>query len=449
MLHEFMYYVFDSLLIPLIKTNFYVTESSTHRYEVFYFRHDVWRHIAEPAFSQLKKSMFQEIGPVEASASLDARRLGFSHIRLLPKGDKVRPIMNLRRRQMRRNGSRILGPSINSILGPVHTVLRYEKVIDFPTRNEHASLQIQTDYSQDNHAERLGSTLFSVSDMYERLKTFKESLDMGGKPRNLYFAKLDVKSAFDTIPQEAVVKLMQSIPSEAEYAVTKHAEVYPGERTLLQPNKTATRTIRRWHSTALKKSDDNSFMARLTHSLANEKKHTVFVDGVALKHHNADALLALLADHVQRNLVKVGKKYYRQKQGIPQGSVISSFLCNYFYADLEKQHLGFLIGPDTLLMRLIDDFLLISLEKAKATQFVQTMHRGVPEYGVSISPEKTLVNFDMQVDGVSVSKIQPGKGFPYCGTVINDRTLDITKDRDRVISKGLYLTQHLATTSLT
>ncbi|KAF7562171.1 hypothetical protein G7046_g1966 [Stylonectria norvegica] len=150
------------------------------------------------------------------------------------------------------------------------------------------------------------------------------------------------------------------------------------------------------------------------------------------KTHSVHQLLALLKEHVQQNLVKVGKKYYRQKTGIPQGSVLSSFLCNYFYADLETQHLSFLQAPGCLLMRLIDDFLLVTLDKSKAARFVQTMHQGLPEYGVTVNPNKTMVNFDMKCNEVAVRKVE-GSGFPYCGTLIDCRTLDLSKDRLRGI----------------
>jgi telomerase reverse transcriptase len=127
-LNEFVYYVFDSLLIPLIRSNFYVTESSVHKYRLFFFRHDVWRHIAEPAMAALKVKMFEEVKMDEAMKILDSRRLGYGQIRLLPKGATVRPIMNLRRRTIGRGSRRILGPSINRVLGPVHDMLKLEKV---------------------------------------------------------------------------------------------------------------------------------------------------------------------------------------------------------------------------------------------------------------------------------------------------------------------------------
>jgi telomerase reverse transcriptase len=126
--HEFLYFVFDSLLIPLIRNNFYVTESNTHRYRVFYFRHEVWRQIAEPAMADLRTDMFEEVKLDEALQILQNRQLGSSQIRLLPKGNKLRPIMNLRRRAMARGPSRNLGRCINAVLGPIHSLLKLEKV---------------------------------------------------------------------------------------------------------------------------------------------------------------------------------------------------------------------------------------------------------------------------------------------------------------------------------
>ncbi|KAG5950238.1 hypothetical protein E4U53_005346 [Claviceps sorghi] len=414
-MHEFLYFVFDSLLMPLIKSNFYVTEASTHRNQIFYFRHDMWRRIAAPAISILKRDMFETVKLTQANSILDRRRLGFSAVRLLPKGNKLRPIMNLRRRQLRRAGSRkMLGPSINSVLSPIHTALRFEK---------------------DANPLKLGSTLFSVNDMYARLKTFKQAIEVTATTK-LYFAKLDVQSAFDTIPQAELIELMRSVPSQSTYTIIKHAEVWPGEHTTLGPQTVRSKAMRRWRALVLAQGQDATFTARLQNGLANKKRDTVFIDGVAQKGHDSSALLHLMTDHIEKNLVKFGKKYYRQKRGIPQGSILSSFLCNYFYADLERKHLGFLSGPDCLLMRLTDDFLLITPDKEKAVKFVETMHCGFPDYGVRVSPHKTVLNFPMSLHGETFQMATSG-AFPYCGTCINDATLEITKDRKAAQSTAI------------
>lgn len=130
--YEFLYYVFDSILIPLLRSNFYITESNMDKYRLFYFRHDVWRYVAEPAMAALKVKMFEEVNLDDANRMLDSRQLGFSQIRLLPKGTSLRPIMNLRKKMLKRGNKTLLGPSINTLLKPVHTILQLEKVRSSP-----------------------------------------------------------------------------------------------------------------------------------------------------------------------------------------------------------------------------------------------------------------------------------------------------------------------------
>ena len=127
---EFIYYIFDSFIIPLIRSNFHVTESNAHKNRLFYFRHDVWRMLSEPSLTNLKVSIFEEMPMEFASKVLSSRPIGFSKVRLLPKTTGVRLITNLRRRQQTmKNGVMTLGRSINSVMTPVFNVLNYEKVI--------------------------------------------------------------------------------------------------------------------------------------------------------------------------------------------------------------------------------------------------------------------------------------------------------------------------------
>ncbi|PFH59674.1 hypothetical protein XA68_12026 [Ophiocordyceps unilateralis] len=417
--HEFLYFAFDSLVIPLIRGCFYVTESNTHFNEVFYFRHDVWRLLAAPAIAEFRGKMFEEVEAAKAQEILDSRRLGCGQIRLLPKGGTFRLIMNLKRRKLGKASSKAPGLSINSVLKPIHCVLNLEK---------------------DANPSRLGSSLMSVGDAYNRLKRFKQMLGPGN--RRFYLAKVDVHAAFDTIPQAAIAKLMAGVLKQRQYVVKKHAEVQPGKRSTSGSSKTgSSKPIRRWHATALAADDDRSFLERLKGPMGGSRPHTVFVENVVHRTYKAESLKSLIAEHVEQNLVRIGKKVFRQSRGIPQGSILSSFLCNYFYADLERRHLGFLDAPDCLLMRLIDDFLLITLDESKAVEFVTTMHRGLPDYGVEVNQDKTLVSFEMHVDDKQVPRVSEGGGFPYCGLLIDGRSLDITKDTKR--SDGMAVSKSL------
>jgi telomerase reverse transcriptase len=61
---EFLYWLFDSIIIHFIRTNFYVTETAVHRNRVFYFRHDIWREISAPSIIKLKENMLSPISKV-------------------------------------------------------------------------------------------------------------------------------------------------------------------------------------------------------------------------------------------------------------------------------------------------------------------------------------------------------------------------------------------------
>ena len=411
---EFLYYLFDSLLIPLIRSNFHVTESNVHQNRIFYFRHDIWRSLTEPAIASFKLSMYEEIKTVKAKKLLDARPLGFSQIRLLPKKDGVRPITNLRRRVTKlQNGKVALGRSINSVMAPVFNVLDFE-------RRKRPAL--------------VGSSLFSVGDTYPKLKRFGQTIHGTVPPsRCYYFAKVDAKSCFDTIPQQAVVRLMRQITSEEDYRITRHAEIKPFDTHGygIARHRSEIKPARKFISSAKAATDFQSFDDFVSAGLGKAQKNTIFVDSIVQTLQKKTRSLDLLEDHIKRNMIKIGKKFFRQKAGIPQGSVLSSLLCNYFYAELERECLGFLDEHQSILLRLIDDFLLITTNKDHAKKFLQVMHDGIERYGVEVNPAKSLANFDVIVNGSQVPCMHEGVEFPYCGNSINTRTLEITKDRDR------------------
>lgn len=268
--------------------------------------------------------------------------------------------------------------------------------------------------------------MFSVGEIYERISSFKQRL--GPEHRSFYFTKVDVQAAFDTIPQAAIIALIKSIPSQDRYEMIKHVEVAPNEHgaALRGPQ-----ILKRWHTSARAAGDTSPFLETLARQTAPGKKNVVYVDSVLRRTHGTGELLALAATHVQQNLVRIGKRYYRQKEGIPQGSVLSSALCNYFYADLERTRLQFLRDDDSLLLRIVDDFLLITTDRIKAARFVAVMQAGVPEYGVTISPSKTLVNFPLTTTAGALVPALPADttAFPYCGLQINTHTLGIARDR--------------------
>jgi len=56
-----------------------------------------------------------------------------------------------------------------------------------------------------------------------------------------------------------------------------------------------------------------------------------------------DGILALIKEHLSNHVVvakrRFGPQLLVQDTGIPQGSVLSTMLCNFYYGDVEKQFL--------------------------------------------------------------------------------------------------------------
>lgn len=375
--------------------------------------------MTEPVLTNLKLSMFDEIPTMEASRMLDARTLGFSQVRLLPKAQGVRPIINLRRRVNKiKGGKSVLGRSINSAIQPVFCVL---------------------DYASKTNPASIGSALLSVGDMYTKLKTFQHLLiDKKQTRKRLFFAKCDVRACFDTLPQRLSIAVARTLMEEDEYKICRHAEMKAANSINNGTDlPSQVKCIRKHVSRAQVVADFQHFGQSLKDGLAKGKKNTVFIDGVLHHNYQRDKLLALLAEHVQNNIIKIGKKFYRQEAGIPQGSVLSNLLCNFVYARLEKEYLNFLRRDESILLRLVDDFLLISTNEGHAKKFLQIMHAGIEDFGVQVNPTKSLVNFEAFFHSTQIPIAK--EEFPYCGNLINTKTLEITKDRQRRKDTGNIL----------
>lgn len=275
--------------------------------------------------------------------------------------------------------------------------------------------------------------------MLPKLVAFKASLqeqNLGNSP--LYFAKVDVQSCFDTIPQSRLLSMISSLMSLQAYQAGKHVEISPlGVLQRLDGQHVNPMPLRRYVAHSGAAADMTSFSQLVQDKLVGSKSNTVFINTNLQRYETKDDLMQLLREHVERNLVKIGKRYYRQKTGIPQGSVLSSILCNFFYAELERDVLSFTLGDDSLLLRLLDDFLLITTNRNHAERFIQVMHRGQADYGVVVKPAKSLVNFDVVTDdGSRIPKSVSNTTFPYCGVCIDTRTLEVSKKTERSTTTG-------------
>ncbi|KAF9585031.1 hypothetical protein BGW38_004190 [Lunasporangiospora selenospora] len=325
----------------------------------------------------------------------------FSTVRFLPKEHGLRPIINLRRKPTKLvNGSSSYHMnSVNRQLRNAFLILAYERQRRCPT-----------------------SSVTGMNELFQKIKSIKNKLidpTQESLPV-LYMVKVDVKRSFDSINQERLLGLLDSILKEKKYWIYRHSKIVPYNGQVMK----------RFYPKAMTAESLPRFLD-LSHQQAQESKHAVFVDKVVHLRESKASVVQQVREHVQENIVKFGEHYYRQTTGIPQGSILSPALCRFYYDELEMNVLSdFAQADDSALVHYADDFLFISKTKVKAERFLETVAKGYPEYGFYINEAKTTANFNFVVNDVPVQRCQ-GNDFPYCGMLLNTRTLDIRADYSR------------------
>lgn len=89
-----------------------------------------------------------------------------------------------------------------------------------------------------------------------------------------------------------------------------------------------------------------------------------------------------------------------------------------------------------LLVRIVDDFLLISTSKETSIRFLNKLNKGIPKLGVKINSDKSRVNYPISLgDTITNSNKQVTRVsndfFPWCGLLINTKTCEISLDYSR------------------
>lgn len=262
-----------------------------------------------------------------------------------------------------------------------------------------------------------------MDEIYQRIKPLfneiasctscKERQRDGTHAPMLYCVSVDIERCFDTIRPRKLYRMIKKAVLDDEYLIRKHW-VY--QRSNLTNKGTNSKSRRMPKTSLIFKMERPAFrsgdLQGFDELVANSKKRNgVFLDGVLYDYLPKAKLLNLLKEHLFSNVVQIDDQEFVQKEGIPQGSVLSTLLCNLYYANFERKviwrHLGnfhpAFVGDHRgschheELMRYTDDFLFVSTNLKRAQTFAKHMHEGNADYGCSINFTKSRVNFELFV----------------------------------------------------
>uniref|UniRef100_UPI00398F37AC telomerase reverse transcriptase n=1 Tax=Pristiophorus japonicus TaxID=55135 RepID=UPI00398F37AC len=412
-LFKFLFWLMDTCVVQLLKSFFYVTETTFMKNLLFYYRKCVWNEVQTIGVrNHLAKVQLQAISYKDME---EKQRLNIpppSSLRFIPKTNGLRPIVKMR--NIAAPKTSVKGSSFRKIqysdsqMKVLFGVLNYER--------------------QQNPALR-SSSVFGLDDIYKAWREFVLQSLKAGKVRErrpYYFVKTDVTGAYDAIPHAKLMEVISGIldPQVQEsYCIRRYTKVWMDSAGQIR------KSFKRQVSTMM------DLLPNMKDLVSHLQQHTSLRNAVLVEqgltlNENSGHVFTYFQQMIENSTIRIGDKYYVQCCGIPQGSMLSTLLCSLCYGDMENKLFSG-IQEDGLMLRLIDDFLLVTPHLARAKRFLRILAAGIPEYGCFISPHKTVVNFalDENLPGCSKAKSLPEHClFPWCGLLFDTQTFEVYCD---------------------
>uniref|UniRef100_A0AAY4D992 Telomerase reverse transcriptase n=1 Tax=Denticeps clupeoides TaxID=299321 RepID=A0AAY4D992_9TELE len=393
-LGQFLAWLLDSYVLGLVRAFFYVTESMGQKQALRFYTQQVWTRLRDQAFRELlSKGRWKPLSPQQLAAL--PKSTVTSRIRFIPKANGMRPI------------TRLVGRDALFLV-----CLMFFQHFQSSVRDLRDVLGVCVKSSPS----LLGSTVWGRQDIHRVLKSV--ALHQKSNPTPLYFVKVDVSGAYDSLPHD---KLLQVVSEALHPVLDLHFSI----RHFTKVWEESLHGVRRQFCTRVFQLDR-----------CDRPRHpAVFQTDADLLRHSLREEVSLSLNETpylsSRSLTDILLfRTFQQVCGVPQGFVVSAMLCNLCYGHMENTLLGHVTERGGCLMRLVDDFLLITPKLHKALTFLRRLLNGVPQYGCVVNPQKVAVNFPPgeEMGGEGVRVLPQHCLFPWCGLLVDTNTLDVSND---------------------
>jgi telomerase reverse transcriptase len=472
-------WVFHHFILPVLRSAFYVTDSEFQGKQVLYYRRPVWSLFRTLSMKKLstecdgEAAVYTEMSEQEATRKLADQGMGLSLLRLLPKATGVRPIATLCQRQLiepekvvgkKRDRTRSSSQDdmedddeeVDTPFGPA----RKRKKTGEPTTKQRPRTYLSTNaalrdafavltYEYSRNPTAYGAGLRGLHEFHGRYRQFLSKLKENGLvKKSVYFVSVDIRQCYDNIQQEYLLELLDKLLKEQDYLIQRYSVVHPCDQ--------GCRVMKK-HGQQVGPPEEFAPFQDTVQALSDEYKNAVFVEGQNCVAVTKEKVMKQLREHITSHMVvtqgRFGNRYFVQSTGIPQGSILSSMLCNFYYGNVEQRLLGGRKENSKdidLLVRMIDDFMFVTTNRQALEHFLSTMHRGDLSLGAQINKEKTRASVDASVlneDG-SVQNYGPdaeGESggivfgtetwFPWCGMLFHTETGQVQVDYSRFFER--------------
>ncbi|XP_059272809.1 telomerase reverse transcriptase isoform X3 [Mustela nigripes] len=202
-------WLMGTYVVELLRSFFYVTETTFQKNRLFFYRKSVWSPLQTLGVRQHCTSVrLRELSAAEVRRQHEARAtLLTSRLRFLPKPGGLRPIVNM------------------DYVAGARALCRDKKI-------QHLTSQVKTlfsvlNYERARRPRLLGASVLGMDDIHRAWHDFVLRVRAQDPAPRLYFVKVDVTGAYDALPQDRLAEVVANVlrPHENTYCLRRYAVV--------------------------------------------------------------------------------------------------------------------------------------------------------------------------------------------------------------------------------
>ena len=366
------------ILVPHILIYFFYCTEVSSGIEVLYFKRENWIDMITPFRDWYFSKYLIENLICRNHSSYSLSEFNHSRLRIIPKkaNNQFRMIC-VPNKGADDLENRIFLANKRKVIIPVQAILN------------HIRLKRKTTFEKISSTMQISGTLKNFKD--KLLKKY-ETIPV------LHFMKFDIESCYDSIPRRKLVDVLTKILDKEEDFLVRTKGRFNPFSGVFSTNE-------------------------VVNGIDRKSNKNISFDKGSAKYLTAADVLSVVKDEIFRTVVWMNDRCYLRKDGLFQGSSLSGLLVDILYDDMLLYYKEFnpIKNEDTLILRLADDFLIVSTSGSQIEYIRKLVKTGFKEYNAHVNVNKIIVESSQQ---------SQNKNMQFCGLDISIEKLEIWKDID-------------------
>lgn len=297
-------WIFEDVVVSLIRCFFYVTEQQKSYSETYYYRKNIWDIIMKYSIADLEKETLEEVKKDAVKDWKREFRFETGKLRLIPKKTTFRPIMTFNKK-IKESDGKVSKQTTNTKLSNSHLMLKTLKNRMFK--------------------DPFGFAVFNYDDVMKKYEEFANKWRSVNCPK-LYFVTMDIEKCYDSVDREKLSQFLETTQLLAPDFFIMSTQILKRKNNIVidaknfKKKKLKDYFRQKFQKIALEGGQYPSLISVLENDSNDiNAKRTLIVENKKRQNYKKKNLLDPVIKICKFNYIEFNRKYYKQTKGIPQG----------------------------------------------------------------------------------------------------------------------------------